>query len=68
MRVWGKYRFSPTMDKIGLGMAEVNYPDRNVSGDSFGYDLALSQDFLVVGAPHAIVAENVQGLKSCLKR
>ena len=43
-------------------------PDKNVSGDSFGYDLALSQDFLVVGAPHASVAENVQGLVYVFKK
>jgi hypothetical protein len=35
--------------------------DRNESGDSFGYEIAMGSNFLVVGAPEATVGENTTG-------
>ena len=36
--------------------------DRNITGDLFGYDLATDDEFLVVGAPDALLDETETGL------
>ena len=42
--------------------------DRNITGDSFGKDLAVDENFLVIGAPNAQIDETVSGLVYVFQR